>query len=92
MLTNPYKELYYWLEEEELDIEAFIENIANINKMIEQKDAFIQKKLSHEEILKILYEGKNSFFTLFSFKSKQEDIIGYEKEKKEVSVNLINSY
>lgn len=83
-LVNPFKSLYEWVEEEELDFEAFIENVQSINSLFDDRQKLILKKESHEKTIFKLSQGKSSIKTLFTFKSKKDDLAVYETEKANV--------
>jgi len=69
------------LEEEECDFEALLENLAGLNALYEKRDKLVAKRESHEKEINHLNQGRSSLKTLFTFKSKKDDIAAYENEK-----------
>jgi len=82
--------MYEWLEEEETDMEAFIENIIALNALNDKRDKLMAKRETHDKTINTLNAGKSSIKTMFSFKSKKDDIVAYENEKSAVILLTIN--
>ena len=73
--------MHDWLQEEEIDVEAMIEAIASLQNLYENSEKLSQKINSLETDLKALKSGRKSIKSMFSFKSKDEDLKIIEGEK-----------
>ncbi len=73
-LINPFDELYDWIRDEEVEIEGFIESIKSYNELYIKKNSCIEKKKETEQVIAELQLGKKNIKTIFSFKSKNEDL------------------
>lgn len=89
-MINPFAELYDWIRDEEVEIEAFIESIKAYNDLYAKKNSCIEKKKETEQVIAELQLGKKNIKTLFSFKSKSEDLT--DMKNLNVKVSLIISY
>lgn len=87
-LENPYTQMYYWLQEEEIDVEALIEAIASLQGLYEISDKIKNKIISLDTDLANLKLGKKTLKSIFSFRSKDEDIHSIEKEKNTAEKNI----
>ena len=73
-IVNPYAELFNWIQEEESENEAFIDSIKSYNDLFIKRNDMSNKKKEVEQLISELELGKSSIKTLFSFKSKTDDI------------------
>lgn len=89
-LQNPLKDLLYWTQEEEIELEAMIEAIGALNNLVNIKKAIQDKKSETETTITTLQSGRRSFKTLFSMKSKKDDLSDQENLKGKVSKYCIN--
>lgn len=87
-LDNPYTDLFEWLETEEIDNEAMIETIQSLNQLRETQEKLKGKLVSMENDLNTLKAGKSNIKSIFSFKSKAEDIQSLENSKQNLETNL----
>jgi len=87
-MINPFAELYDWIRDEEVEIEAFIESIKSYNDLYIKKNSFIEKKKETEQVIAELQIGKKNIKTLFSFKSKNEDLT--DMKSLNVKVSYVN--
>lgn len=80
--------MHDWLQEEEIDVEAMIEAIASLLNLYENSEKLSQKINSLETDLKALKSGRKSIKSMFSFKSKDEDLKIIEGEKMNIEKSL----
>ena len=80
-VENPYISMYDWLKEEEIDLEAMIEAISHLQVLNETSDKLKQKIIGIVGDVNTLKAGKTSLKSMFSFKSKADDISKLETEK-----------
>jgi len=83
-VKNPYSDFLDWVNDEEIEIEALIEAIKSLLDIVEKKRKLIEYKDGLEKDIIKLQEGKSTFGSVFSFKSKKEDLIQLENEKSKV--------
>ena len=82
-MINPFIAFKHWLEEEELDVEAMLIAIRQINQLLEEEEKLKEKLISLEEEIKKGQAGQVSFFKgLFK---KKEDIIAETEKEKEIT-------
>jgi hypothetical protein len=82
---NPYIKLLEWIEEEELDIEAILETIEDLNYLNRQYEKLYKQKEDNEldiKSVKITYSIKS----IFSFKTQDEE----KKQLDEKGKNIDN--
>jgi hypothetical protein len=89
-MDNPYTPMFDWLQEEEIDIEAMIEAIASLQNLYETYERLTQKISSLDTDLKGLRSGRKSIKSMFSFKSKEEDVKNIETEKLNSEKSLLD--
>lgn len=80
--------MHDWLQEEEIDVEAMIEAIASLLNLYENSEKLSQKINTLETDLKALKSGRKSIKSMFSFKSKDEDLKIIEGEKMNIEKSL----
>lgn len=83
-IKNPFSHLLDWISEEEIEVEALIEAIKSMLELGEKKRKMQENKNNIEKEIVILKDGKNSVKSIFSFKSKKDDLIDRESEKTKV--------
>jgi hypothetical protein len=83
-MDNPYTPMYEWLQEEEIDVEAMIEAITSLNTLNDNYTKLTQKIATMKEDVTKLKSGRSSIKSMFSFKSKADDILNIEN-------NIFNS-
>lgn len=80
-IQNPFTPLSDWVQEEEIELEAMIEAVESLNNLEELKFKLGSKIKSLTETLVDMRAGKKTMKSIFSFKSKEEDINQVEREK-----------
>lgn len=88
---NPFVQMNHWVNQQELDVEAMIEGIKSIVALIDKKKKVIEDKDSLEKDIIKLQEGKSTFKSFLSLKSKKDDLINVENQKSKVRFNSIIS-
>lgn len=83
-VKNPYTDFFDWVNDEEIEIEALIEAIKSLLDIVEKKRKLFEYRESVEKDMAKLQEGKSTLGSMFSFKSKKEDLIQKENEKSKV--------
>lgn len=71
-LRNPFKDAYYWLKGELLDLKGLNEALAGRETVVKQQSAAESKRRSDQQELEKLNQGKTTLKTLFSSKSSKE--------------------
>jgi hypothetical protein len=89
---NPYDRLYDSLTEDYLDTEAMKEALDTLKGLQESYDKLTKNFTSINTQLTDLQAGKTNLKSIFSFKSRDDDITGLtnEKEKLEKDINTLN--
>ena len=80
-MDNPYTPMNDWLQEEEIDIEAMIEAIASLQNLNETYERLSLRITGLDNDLKNLKSGRKSIKSMFSFKSKTEEVTAVETDK-----------
>jgi hypothetical protein len=84
---NPYIKLLEWIEEEELDIEAILETIEDLNYLNRQYEKLYKQKEDNEldiKSVKITYSIKS----IFSFKTEDEEKKKLDERGKNIEKEL----
>ena len=87
-MDNPYIPMLDWLQEEEIDIEAMIEAIASLQNLYDNFDKLSQRIINLDTEINNLKTGKKSIKSIFSFKSKNDELVGLENDKGNSEKNL----
>ena len=89
---NPYDKLYDSLTEDYLDTEAMKEALDTLKGLQESYDKLTKNFTSLQTQLTDLQAGKTNLKSIFSFKSRDDDITSLtnEKEKMEKDINTLN--
>lgn len=82
---NPFTDMLHWINQEEIDVEAMIEGIKSIVSLIDKKKKLNDEKEDFERDIIKLQEGKSTFKSFLSLKSKKDDLITVENKKSRVS-------
>ena len=80
-MINPFIAFKHWLEEEELDVEAMLIAIRQINQLLEEEEKLKEKLISLEEEIKKGQAGQVSFFKGL-FKKKKISLLKPKKKKR----------
>jgi dGTP triphosphohydrolase len=71
-LRNPYKDAYYWLKGELLDLKGLNEALLGRETVVKQQSNAESKKRSDQQELEKLSQGKTTLKSLFKSKSSKE--------------------
>jgi hypothetical protein len=89
-LINPYNNVYEWLVEEELDVEALMDALNTFNGLYEKKEKILGNISEIEKELSNLRSGRKSLKSLISFNlTKDQQISKYDFQKNQNERNLI---
>lgn len=76
---NPFKEAYYWLKGELLDLKGLNESLLGREQVIKQLASTEQKKRADQVELEKLTQGKTTIKSIFKSKSsKESDILNLQ--------------
>ncbi len=88
-MINPYTNVYEWLVEEELDVEAFIDALTTFNGLYEKKEKILGNISDADKEISKIHSGRTSLKSLISFNlSKDQQITKYNYEKDQNKRNL----
>lgn len=91
-LNNPYVDLFEWLEEEDIEIEAMLEALSGFDNMVTTYDKLTQKSDSLEQEIKNLQLGQGGGFTsLFKNKDKVLSELQASKKKTEEDIQTLHN-
>ncbi len=89
-MINPYNNVYEWLVEEELDVEALMDALNTFNGLYEKKEKILGNISEIEKELSNLRSGRKSLKSLISFNlTKDQQISKYDFQKNQNERNLI---
>ena len=74
-LKNPFKDAYYWLKGELLDLKGLNEALTGRENVVKQQSASESKKRSDQQELEKLSQGKTTLKSIFKSKSSKESEI-----------------
>ncbi|MCQ2820933.1 MAG: hypothetical protein MJ252_27055 [archaeon] len=89
-ITNPYDKLYDAIAGDYLDTEALMEGIESINGLQAQYDGLLKKQNATATTLTEMQAGKTNIKSLFSFKSREQDIDAMMEEKQKLDTDIQN--
>ena len=91
-LNNPYVDLFEWLEEEEIEIEAMLEALSGFDNMVTTYEKLTQKSDSLDQDIKNLQFGQGGGFTsLFKNKEKALNELQTSKKKTEEDIGILHN-
>ena len=89
-LNNPYVDLYEWLEEEEIEIEAMLEALVGFDNMVATYEKLTQKSDTIDQDLKNIQFGQKGFTSFFKNKEKAQAYLRLQRKKqKKISEHCI---
>ena len=71
-IRNPFRDAYYWLKGELLDLKGLNEALSGRETVVKQQSATESKKRSDQQELEKLSQGKTTLKSLFKSKSSKE--------------------
>lgn len=89
-LLNPYEKLYELINGDMLDIEAMIEALQSLKGLQDTYDKITSNYNATSNQLSEIQAGKSNFKSIFSFKSKEQDISSLTQEKEKLQKDLNN--
>ena len=89
-IANPYDKLYDAIAGDYLDTEALMEGIESINSLQEQYDGLLKKQNSAATTITELQAGKTNIKSIFSFKSREQEIDAMMEEKQKLDTDIQN--
>ena len=91
-LNNPYVDLFEWLEEENIEIEAMLEALSGFDNMVNTYEKLTQKSDSLDQDIKNLQFGQGGGFTsLFKNKEKALNELQTSKKKTEEDIAILHN-
>ena len=91
-MRNPFKEAYYWLKGELLDLKGLKSALEGRENVIRLQSAAESKKRSDQQELEKLSQGKSTLKSFFKSKSSKENDILALQTAIEVSQKDIEDY
>ena len=88
-LNNPYVDLFEWLEEENIEIEAMLEALSGFDNMVNTYEKLTQKSDSLDQDIKNLQFGQGGGFTSL-FKNKDKILAELQASKKKTEEDIQN--
>lgn len=90
-LSNPYVDLYEWLEEEEIEIEAMLEALVGFDNMVATYEKLTQKSDTIDQDLKNIQFGQKGFASFFKNKEKAQAELEASKKKTEEDIGTLHN-
>ena len=91
-LNNPYVDLFEWLEEENIEIEAMLEALSGFDNMVNTYEKLTPKSDSLDQDIKNLQFGQGGGFTsLFKNKEKALNELQTSKKKTEEDIAILHN-
>ena len=89
-LNNPYVDLYEWLEEEEIEIEAMLEALVGFDNMVATYEKLTQKSDTIDQDLKNIQFGQKGFTSFLRTKKRLKRSLRLQRKKqKKISEHCI---
>ena len=79
-MKNPYKLLFHWFEEKEMDFLVLKQSLSSYTKMEKDLTSLEKDIKTLNEKIKKLEDGKRSFLDVITFKSKEESLTSSTSE------------
>lgn len=89
-VMNPYDKLYDSITEDMLDTEAMVEALTSLNSLQDALDKITKNLNTTTAQLTELQAGKSNIKSVFSFKSREQDISGLTEEKEKLEKDMAN--
>lgn len=90
-LSNPYVDLYEWLEDEEIEIEAMLEALVGFDNMVATYEKLTQKSDTIDQNLKNIQFGQKDFASFFKNKEKAQAELEASKKKTEEDIGTLHN-
>lgn len=90
-LSNPYVDLYEWLEEEEIEIEAMLEALSSFDGLLSSFDKLSEKSDSLDQDIKSIQFGQKGFKNMFRNKETALAEKEASKKKTEEEIEILHS-
>ena len=90
-LNNRYVDLYEWLEEEEIEIEAMLEALVGFDNMVATYEKLTQKSDTIDQDLKNIQFGQKGFTSFFKNKEKAQAELEASKKKTEEDIGTLHN-
>ncbi|MCQ2818419.1 MAG: hypothetical protein MJ252_14220 [archaeon] len=87
-LENVFQDLHYWLEDDQMELDAMNQTINVFYEMVAEHDKLLKKRDDLEKDIKNAQFGEKGLKSLFTFKSKEEIIKDLEEQKKKVEEEI----
>ena len=90
-LSNPYVDLYEWLEEEEIEIEAMLEALVGFDNVVATYEKLTQKSDTIDQDLKNIQFGQKALRVFLKNKEKPQAELEASKKKTEEDIGTLHN-